>query len=96
MLAAGKDVVMIYHSYGGSPGSEALKNYVSDLSTGGSQKPGHGSVKRLVYCTAFVLPEGGSLMAALQFKPLPWFIIDVRDIHTLLPPVIPLQNHGEI
>jgi hypothetical protein len=31
----------------------------------------------LIFCTAFLLPEGGSLIAALNNTPLPWFIIDV-------------------
>lgn len=76
VLSSGKDVVMLYHSYGGAVGSEALAEYVKDLE-GKDKKEGWGSVKRLVYIAAFVLSEGGSLMAALGFKPLPWFIIDV-------------------
>jgi pimeloyl-ACP methyl ester carboxylesterase len=77
VLSSGKDVVIIYHSYGGVPGSEALGEYIKTLDCG-EKKEGWGIVRRLVYCCAFVLPEGGSLMAALRFKPLPWFIIDVR------------------
>jgi pimeloyl-ACP methyl ester carboxylesterase len=77
VLSSGKDVVIVYHSYGGVPGSEALGEYIKALESG-KKKEGWGIVRRLVYCCAFVLPEGGSLMAALGFKPLPWFIIDVR------------------
>ena len=76
VLSKGKDVVMLYHSYGGVPGSEALGEYIKDLESG-KGKEGWGMVRRLVYCASFVLPEGGSLMAALQGKPLPWFILDV-------------------
>ncbi|CZR64208.1 uncharacterized protein PAC_14106 [Phialocephala subalpina] len=75
VLSSGKDVVLIYHSYGGVVGSEALAEYVKE-----GPKPGWGKVKRLVYVCAFALPEGSSLMAALQFKPLPWFILDKPDI----------------
>jgi hypothetical protein len=76
ILSSGKDVVIIYHSYGSVPGSEALVEYLKDLE-GGTKKEGWGKIQRLVFCCAFVLPEGGSLMAALQFKDLPWFIVDV-------------------
>jgi len=76
VLSSGKDVVMLYHSYGGVSGSEALAEYMKDLETGG--KEGWGKVRRLVFITAFALPEGGSLMAALQGKDLPWFIVEVR------------------
>jgi hypothetical protein len=63
---------MIYHSYGGVPGSEALPSYLSS-----PHPPNWRKVLRLVYITAFVLPEGGSLIAALNDTPLPWFIINV-------------------
>lgn len=84
VLSSGKDAVLIYHSYGGVVGSEALAEYVKE-----GPKPGYGKVKRLVYVCAFVLPEGASLMAALQNKPLPWFILDVR---LLSPSLFPLKN----
>jgi hypothetical protein len=76
VLSSGKDVIMVYHSYGGAPGSEALGEYIKTLKSG-EMNEGWGTVLRLVYCCSFVLPEGGSLMGALGFKPLPWFIIDV-------------------
>jgi hypothetical protein len=87
VLSSGKDVVIVYHSYGGVPGSEALGEYIKTLESG-EKKEGWGIVRRLVYCCAFVLPEGGSLMAALGFKPLPWFIIDVRTFFLTLIPSI--------
>lgn len=76
VLSTGKNVVIIYHSYGSVPGSEALVGYLNELGSG-SKKEGWGKILRLVFCCAFILPEGGSLMAALQFKDLPWFIVDV-------------------
>ncbi|KAH7369821.1 prolyl aminopeptidase-like protein [Rhexocercosporidium sp. MPI-PUGE-AT-0058] len=71
LLSSGKDVVMIFHSYGGVVGCEALKEYVD-----GGEKEGWGKVRRLVFVAAFVLPVGGSLMATLGGEPLPWFEID--------------------
>ena len=76
VLSSGKDAVILYHSYGGAVGSEALADYVKELEAG-TKKEGWGKIRRLVYIAAFVLPEGGSLMGGLGFKPLPWFIIDV-------------------
>jgi hypothetical protein len=76
VLSSGKDVVIVYHSYGSVPGSEALVDYLSDLESG-KKNEGWGKIKRLVFCCAFILPEGGSLMAALQFKDLPWFVTKV-------------------
>jgi hypothetical protein len=76
ILSQGTDVVMVYHSYGGACGAEALAPHVEDLKNG-VQKEGWGTVKRLIYCCAFSLPLGGSLMAELRFKDLPWFIVEV-------------------
>jgi hypothetical protein len=93
LLSSGKNVVMVYHSYGGVPGSEALGEYIKTLESG-EKKEGWGIVRRLVYCCAFVLPEGGSLMAALGFKPLPWFIIDVRtSFLTLMPSIFNARRY---
>jgi Alpha/beta hydrolase family len=83
VLSSGKDIVIIYHSYGSVPGSEALLEYVKGLESG-TKKEGWGKIQRLVFCCAFVLPEGGSLMAALQFKDLPWFIRNVCLLQILL------------
>lgn len=84
VLSTGKDIVVIMHSYGGVVGSEALGEYIQTLEKG--QKSGYGKVRRIVFVCAFVLPEGGSLMGALQFKPLPWFILDVRA--SAFPPYV--------
>ncbi|PMD13988.1 prolyl aminopeptidase-like protein [Hyaloscypha hepaticicola] len=79
VLSSGKDAVIIYHSYGSVPGSEALSEYMKELE-GGNRKEGWGKIQRLVFCCAFVLPEGGSLMAALQYKDLPWFIVKGDEV----------------
>merc|ERR1711939_801068 len=85
VLSTGKDVVMIFHSYGGVVGCEALKEYVNEHETGKSGKQGWGRIRRLVFVAAFVLPEGGSLMAGLGFKPLPWFNIDGEAVNPANP-----------
>jgi len=72
VLATGKDVVLVMHSYGASPGSEAMKGFMDD----NDGKNGMGKIVRMVWLCAFVLPVGGSLMAGLGHKNLPWFIIE--------------------
>ena len=67
---AGDDLVVLTHSYGGIPGSSATKGLLkSDLEKEGKK----GGVVHLIYCCSFALPEGVSLMDALQHTPLPWF-----------------------
>ncbi|KAL2072190.1 hypothetical protein VTL71DRAFT_11533 [Oculimacula yallundae] len=85
VLSTGKDVIMIYHSYGSVPGSEALKEYVNEVGTGKGGKQGWGKVRRLVFVTAFVLPEGGSLMAGLGGQDLPWFEVDGDAVNPANP-----------
>lgn len=67
----------MYSSYGGVVKSEALADYVHRLKEGYKREQGVGMVRRLVYMTSFVLPEGATLMSALGGKPLPWFKIEV-------------------
>lgn len=75
VLSAGRDVVLIMHSYGGVVGCEALSEYVQEAGKGG--KEGWGRVRRLVFVSAFVMAEGGSLMAGLGGNNLPWFEVEV-------------------
>jgi pimeloyl-ACP methyl ester carboxylesterase len=78
VLSSGKDAVILYHSYGGVVGSEALSEYLKELGDGDKKNDGvYGQVRRLIYCSAFALPAGASLMLALNNQPLPWFVIDV-------------------
>ncbi len=63
---AGKDIVVLSHSYGGIPGSSAIKGLLkSDRKSGG--------VIHKIYCSSFALPVGASLMDTLNRTPLPWF-----------------------
>ncbi|KAL3418116.1 hypothetical protein PVAG01_09831 [Phlyctema vagabunda] len=88
ILSAGKDIVLVMHSYGGTVGSEALTEYVQEIEKG-TQKEGQGKVLRLVFCTAFCLPLGGSLGKALGGKPLPWFILNEDE--TIVSPGTPKE-----
>ena len=71
LLDEGKNIIIVMHSYGGVVGSEAMKYFVNEK-TGQLQGSNSGAkIARLVYLAAFVLPKGGSLMAALNFNELP-------------------------
>lgn len=54
----GQDVVVFMHSYGGMVGTEACRG----LDKKGREAAGKkGGARRLVYCCAFILPEGKSM-----------------------------------
>ncbi|KAF9878659.1 hypothetical protein CkaCkLH20_03559 [Colletotrichum karsti] len=73
----GEDVVLFMHSYGGVVGCEACRG----LDKATRQELGKpGGVIRLVFCSAFLLSEGTSLLDVLQGKPLPWFILSDNDM----------------
>ncbi|KEF51510.1 uncharacterized protein A1O9_12427 [Exophiala aquamarina CBS 119918] len=82
----GKDVLLVVHSYGGVVGSEAVQG----LDKASREKAGKkGGVSHLYFCCAFALPEGVSLMDALQGKPLPWF--DVSEDGKVVRPKTPID-----
>lgn len=60
LVAQGKDVILIMHSYGGVPGTECVKGLArKDLAAQG--KP--GGVVSLIYQSAFLLPVGASVVS---------------------------------
>ncbi|PYI10968.1 alpha/beta-hydrolase [Aspergillus sclerotiicarbonarius CBS 121057] len=72
LVDAGKKVVVVVHSYGGIPSSEAVKGLDWDT----RQKNGQaGGVVHLFYCCSFIVPEGKSLIGAFGGNDLPWFDI---------------------
>jgi len=80
----GKDVLLVVHSYGGVIGGEAVQGFLkSDREKQGQQ----GGVTHMYFCCAFALPEGASLMAGLNNKPLPWYILNEDE--TLVNPATP-------
>jgi len=68
VLSAGRDLIMVFHSYGGVPGSEALSTHLT-------RSPTHGEIIHLFYLTAFILPAPSSLFNALDNGPAPWQIV---------------------
>ncbi|KAF7193763.1 putative hydrolase R7 [Pseudocercospora fuligena] len=67
---AGQNVVVVGHSYGSIPSSEAIKGL--DLKTRqAAGKP--GGVTHLFFCAAFIIPEGQTLISAFGGNDLPWF-----------------------
>lgn len=76
--AKGKDVVLFMHSYGGVPSNDACKGLVKGRD---GQKYG---VVHLVFCAAFALPEGVSLIEAAGGRDLPWWDV-AADRLTVMP-----------
>ena len=58
ILSEGADVVVLMHSYGGLPGSAALKGL------GKAERGDANAVVRLIYVCSFVLGEGESMPGA--------------------------------
>lgn len=62
-LAAGKEIVLVCHSYGGIPGSAAAEGYQIHERR---EKGLPGGIQHIVYLAAFAFPEKGlSLLAAI-------------------------------
>ncbi|KAK6225523.1 hypothetical protein QIS74_01570 [Colletotrichum tabaci] len=68
----GQDVVLFMHSYGGIVGCEACRGFDK---TGRQRQGKPGGIVRLVFCAAFLAPEGVSLLDMLQGDLPSWFIV---------------------
>ncbi|KAM6476689.1 Alpha/beta hydrolase fold-1 [Trichoderma sp. SZMC 28011] len=69
---AGKDIILVMHSYGGIAGTESAKGLLKkDRQAEGKL----GGIISLVYITAFLLPPQTSLASFLGFMP-PWVVFD--------------------
>ncbi|ROW10502.1 hypothetical protein VMCG_01769 [Cytospora schulzeri] len=68
----GQDVVLFMHSYGGVVGAEACRGLGKEEREASGKK---GGVVRLIYCCAFVIDEGFSVMDMLNNQPFPWFVV---------------------
>ena len=76
LVEAGKDVIVLMHSYGGVVGTEAIHE---DLSKSSRQAKGlSGGVTSLLYMCAFVLPVGASLGTAFGGQLPPFIKTEVR------------------
>lgn len=71
---AGRDVVVISHSWAGLPVSSALDGLSKIEREENNQK---GGVIRLVFLTAFIPRAGESLLGAFGGMPPPWYVRDV-------------------
>lgn len=62
LIAQGREVIVVVHSYGGIPGTESVKGRArKDVAAQGNS----GGVIALVYVTAFLIPAGKSLIETL-------------------------------
>lgn len=72
---AGREIVLVVHSYGGLVGQNALEGLGCKQRQAGGKK---GGVIIFVYLAAFVAPKGASIKAMLGGQFLPWMQVDVR------------------
>ncbi|KAL3459034.1 Alpha/beta hydrolase fold-1 [Aspergillus heterothallicus] len=78
---AGQHILLVVHSYGGLPGSEAARDL--DVATR-ARKNLPGGVVRLLYVCAFMVPRGASLLEAVGGADLDWWDV-AADRRTLVP-----------
>lgn len=71
---AGKQIVLVVHSYGGMVGSNAVKDLGWQQRAAANKK---GGVIMMVYLAAFAAPGGTSLVDMLNGSFLPWMRADV-------------------
>jgi hypothetical protein len=72
-LDAGHDVVLVLHSYGGWPGSRAVKGLDKESRTKAGKATG---IVEVVFLAAFLLPDNAP-MANYSYLP-PWLTVEVR------------------
>lgn len=77
-LIAGRDVLLVCHSYGGIPGCEALADL--DLPEKGVDGDGQriGKVLGIVFVSAFVAEAGQSLVTSKMAGRASWVRVEVR------------------
>ncbi|USW47775.1 Putative alpha/beta hydrolase-1 [Septoria linicola] len=56
IISTGQDLVVVMHSYGGMCGSEAVASFFEDAQR--NQNIGTGTIVRLIYVSAIILPRG--------------------------------------
>lgn len=79
VLDGGDDVVLLMHSYGGGPGSEAAGRIAEEVLKGGPPaEGGKGRIKRLVYVAAFVPIEGEPMGSPASV--IPGFVPEYLEI----------------
>ncbi|KAK8060979.1 hypothetical protein PG996_010909 [Apiospora saccharicola] len=83
MVDAGKDVMVLSHSYGGVPAAAAVEGFNAKDRAAKGQK---GGVVMVLHMTSFAAQVGSSLMDSLGGNPLPWFNI-TGDVLTPTDPI---------
>ncbi|KAL2833054.1 hypothetical protein BDW59DRAFT_95272 [Aspergillus cavernicola] len=74
LVAQGKEVILVMHSYAGIPGTESVKGFArKDLAASGKR----GGVVGLIYQSAFILPAGESVESFLPGGLERFMVIDV-------------------
>jgi pimeloyl-ACP methyl ester carboxylesterase len=90
LLDAGKDVLLLMHSYGGCAGADAAKGLSKAERSGAGKK---GGIIGLVFMCAFVATEGDSLLSKLPGQKYdPWVIQNVSFSSSCCDVILPLQN----
>lgn len=83
LIGEDKDVIVVSHSYGGIPGSNAVQGLNKKDRAARGEK---GGVLMFVYMASFAIPAGACLMDGIGGNDLPWWDIKV-SLPTLAPPV---------
>ena len=81
----GEYVMVVVHSYGGIPTTQALEGL--DLASRRAANHLPGGVTHLFFCCSFVVEEGQSLLSAFGSNNLPWFAVseDQTELVALTP-----------
>jgi pimeloyl-ACP methyl ester carboxylesterase len=74
LLTEGKDIVLVMHSYGGSPGSVAAHG---QSKTERSSKGLEGGIVGIIFIAALLTPEGASLLTMVGGKFNDWVEVNV-------------------
>ncbi|EMF13551.1 alpha/beta-hydrolase [Sphaerulina musiva SO2202] len=83
---AGQNVVVVAHSYGSIPASEAIKGLDLKSRKAAGQS---GGVTHLFFLAAFIIPEGQTLISAFGGNDLPWF--NINEARTEVNPDRPAE-----
>jgi pimeloyl-ACP methyl ester carboxylesterase len=83
---AGQNVVVVAHSYGSIPSSEAIKGLDVQSRKAAGQP---GGVSHFFFLAAFIIPEHQTLISAFGGNDLPWF--KINDARTEVNPDGPAQ-----
>lgn len=74
LIGEDKDVLVVSHSYGGIPGSNAVQGLNKKDRAARGEK---GGVLMFVYMASFAIPAGACLMDGIGGKDLPWWDVKV-------------------